>query len=62
MNRFITPDSTLPINPSISITEKVEIKKNFMKITEQNSSFMSLLSEYSKKKHRAKTPYSENVA
>ena len=51
---FITPDSTLPINPSISITEKVEIKKNFMKITGQNSPFMSLLSEYSKKKHRAK--------
>ena len=26
----------MPINPSISITEKVEIKKNFMKITGQN--------------------------
>ena len=54
MNRFITPDSTLPTNPSIPITEKVEIKKNFMTITGQNSLFMSLLSEYSKKKHRAK--------
>ena len=29
MNRFITPDSTLPTNPSIPITEKVEIKKKF---------------------------------
>ena len=33
---------------------KVEIKKNFMTITGQNSLFMSLLSEYSEKNHRVK--------
>ena len=44
----------MPINPSIPITEKVEIKKNFMTITGQNSLFMSLLSEYSKKKSQGK--------
>lgn len=62
-----TDDSLKSINEQIHYTgqylanksiyfdyRKVEIKKNFMKITGQNSPFMSLLSEYSKKKHRAK--------
>ena len=62
-----TDDSLKSINEQIHYTgqylanksiyfdyRKSRNKENFMKITGQNSPFMSLLSEYSKKKHRAK--------